>query len=165
MEEKKPRRPPGAQVYPTTRGLWVRPYNGARKEAMRIVRERVRSMRGGREGCAHLHAEPQSDCGAHRQLTRFVPSFLKRRHWDSAWKVKTDFSRSPAAPMATRATNFSSTFTPFLPGLQVPAFPTTLSFSLPPHCFLFPTGVSRPSFQTTRCFHLQHRLPSLYYTL
>jgi len=59
-------------------------------EAERESRERGRER--GKERGAHLHAEPQSDCGAHRQLARFVPSFLNRRHWDSARKVKTDFS-------------------------------------------------------------------------
>lgn len=93
--------------------------------------------RGGERG-AHLHAEPQSDCGAHRQLTRFVPSFLKRRHWDSAWKVKTDFSRSPVAPMATRATNFSSTFTPFFLRLAGARLSYYLKFQPSPALFPFP---------------------------
>lgn len=54
---------------------------------------------GGKEGGAHLHAEPQSDCGAHRQLARvlFLRSSTGARHWDSARKVKTDFSRSASA--------------------------------------------------------------------
>lgn len=100
-------------------------------------RERIRDRGLRREG-AHLHAEPQSDCGAHRLLARFVPSFLNRRHWDSAWKVKTDFSAPVLTPSCCAnddATNFF-TFTPFSyrSRLKFRALPfLRLLFSLFPH--------------------------------
>lgn len=75
-------------------------------------------------------------------------------------------SFSRRAPIATRATNCSSTFTPSFPR-ACRCSPFLLpSFSLPPHCFLFPIGMSRPLPLTNNTlFYLQHRLPSLYYTL
>lgn len=85
-----------------------------------------------------MHAELQSDCGAHRQLvftdTRFVPSFLNRRHWDSAWKVKTDFSRSPSSNGDARD-EFLVHFYSFLPRL-CRCLPFLLKFH--PSLVLFP---------------------------
>lgn len=133
------------------------------KERSYEDREGKSESEWGRERGAHLHAEPQSDCGA--QLTRFVPSFLQPAALGFSMESENGFLPFPRRTDGdARATNFSSTFTPSFRGLQMLAFPTTLSFSLP-HCFLFPVGVSSPFFQTTRCFHLQHRLPSLCYAL
>jgi len=107
------------------------------------VKERVRARKG-EKGGAHLHAESQSDCGAHRQLTRFVPSFLNRRHWDSVWKVKTDFSRFPAAPHRWRRARRISRPLLFLPSRLAGARLSYLKFqrrivSFSPLCRAFPS--------------------------
>lgn len=85
MEEKKPRRAPsgstGTPIHARSLGSALQRDKERSYENRERKSESEKETGGKKRGeGAHLHAELQSDCGAHRQLTRFVPSFLNRRH-------------------------------------------------------------------------------------
>lgn len=118
MEERKPRRPSGVQVYSSTRGLWIRPYSETRKGATRTARERVRERERRRKGCTFA-------CRAAVWLAPTTHAFCSSVPQPAALGFSVESENgflpfSPAVPMATtRATNFSSTFTSSFPSLQV----------------------------------------------